>query len=272
MLWRDGGSGQGSNMATQLWKDTEHIPSVGEVYRGEHRRDQTASRSITTDDWQHVLYTGTSMNPTLDEPDLLEVRPYGTARVRPGDVVCFRSPGSGEMVVHRVVSIGDRSPVSGRAIDGVTKYGIRTRGDNNAADDPWVLQADDIPGHVTAVRRGTRRRRVPGGWRGFAALRWARLGLEIRRRAGPVPHKLYELAISLGPFDRMLPGALRPRVVRFDARDRVFLKLVMGKLAVGQFDKRRAEWHISGLVRPFVDKQTLGRVCSLGDLRTADRQ
>jgi hypothetical protein len=198
------------------------------------------------------------MNPSLVEPELLQVRPYRGERVRPGDIVCFRSPDGGRTVVHRVVA--------------VEAQGIRTRGDRNGCDDAWVLPAADIIGRVTAAQRGTQRRKVPGGWRGFAALRCARLGRGIRRRAGTVPHKLYELAASLGPFDRLLPRALRPRVVRFDARNRVFLKLVMGRLAVGQYDDQRAVWHIRRPVRLFVDEQALGRAGSLVNRLRADQQ
>jgi len=242
----------------RFWEDTERIPSVGEAFGDNRRRGQTAPESLKADDWLRVLYTGASMNPTLVEPELLRVRPYGGERVRPGDIVCFRSLDGGRTVVHRVVAVGEE--------------GIRTRGDRNGQDDAWVLPAADIIGRVTAAQRGTRRRKVPGGWRGFAALHYARLGSGIGRRAGTVPHKLYELAASLGPFDRLLPRALRPRMVRFDARHRVLLRLVMGRQAVGQYDDQRAVWHIRRPFRLFVDERALRRFGSLVSSLGADQQ
>jgi hypothetical protein len=95
------------------------------------------------------------------------------------------------------------------------------------------------------------------GWKGLMVLRCARLGRGMRKSAGLLPHTLYRLVVGLGPFDHLLPASLRPKLVRFDVRSRVILRLVMGKLTVGQYDDRREEWHIRRPFRLFVDKQTL---------------
>ena len=191
--------------------------------------------SLLVPDSRRLVYTGTSMNPTLVEPELLHVEPYRTGRVRPGDVVCFKSKGGDLTVVHRVVEYD--------------AGGIRTRGDGNRWDDERALQARDIIGRVTAAQRGRRRRPVRGGRRGLALLRCARLFAAIRARAGSVPHRLFSLLVRLGPFGRLLPRSLRPRVVRFDARYRVFQRLLVGRLTVGQFDDRRRAWRISRTAR-----------------------
>jgi SynChlorMet cassette protein ScmC len=230
----------------RFWEEIERVLPVGPLPgAGEDSRDRdsVAVESHITDGSLRVVYAGTSMNPTLCEPDLLEVEPYGLRQVQVGDVVCFKSPEVGTTVVHRVAAVG-----SG---------GIRTRGDNNAACDQRVLQADDIIGRVKAAQRGPRRRMVHGGWRGPMVLRCARLGRGIRRYAGPLPHTLYHLVAGLGPFDRLLPASLRPRLVRFDARYLVFLKLLSGRQAVGQYDYRLDKWHIQRPFRLFVDEQTL---------------
>jgi hypothetical protein len=163
--------------------------------------------------------------------------------VRPGDVVCFRSSGDDLAVVHRVVAVGPD--------------GIRTRGDNNSTDDARVLRVAEVIGRITAAQRGARRRTVHGGWRGLAVFRCARLSAGMWRRAGSVPHELYSLAADAGPFDRFLPRSLRPRLVRFEARHRVFLKLLMGRFTVGQYDDRREKWRVSRPLRVFVDEQAL---------------
>lgn len=199
-----------------------------------------------------VVCTGVSMRPTLDEPDLLEVRPYGPRRVRRGDVVCFKSPDTGRTVVHRVVSVGRPGTRDGRPTDG-----IRTRGDNNLNDDPWVLQAGDVIGWVAAAQRGARRRAIASGWQGLVGLGCVRLGRRIRRSAGLVPHTLYDFAAGLGPFDYLLPRSLRARLARFDARHRVFLKLLIGGHEVGQYDFRLKRWEIQRPFRLFVDPQAL---------------
>ena len=86
-------------------------------------------------------HTGPSMNPTLCQRDLLEVRPHVPLMPRVGDVILCLPPGADRAVVHRIVSltIGD----------------IRTRGDNNSSADPWVLQPSDIVGQVVAAHRAS---------------------------------------------------------------------------------------------------------------------
>jgi signal peptidase I len=246
----------------RFWEKIEGVLPVGDLpVSGVESRDQdpVSVESLVAGDSLRVVYTGTSMYPTLDERDLLEVRPYGTTRVRPGDVVCFKSPGTGKTVVHRIVSVGHRSPVSGRARDRGLKDRIRTRGDNNPTDDREVLQAGDIIGRVRTAQRGARRRAILGGWRGLVVLHCVRLGRRIRSSAGLLPHTLYRFVSGLGPFDRILPASLRPRPVRFAVRYRyrVFRKLLMGRRTIGHYDYRLKKWHIQRPFRLFVCEQTL---------------
>jgi SynChlorMet cassette protein ScmC len=232
----------------RFWEEVERVLPVGDVPQSDADGpglDPTSVDSLTSGDSLRVVCTGVSMIPTLDEPDLLEVQPYGAARVRPGDVVCFKVPETGKTVVHRVVSVGP--------------HGIRTRGDNNPADDNGVLQAGDITGRIIAAQRGARRRVVRGGWRGIVLLGWARLGRRTRRGADRLTRALYDFVAGFGPFDRLLPANLRPRPVHFHTRYRSFLKLLMGRQAVGHYDFRRQTWHIRQRFRLFVDERALRR-------------
>jgi signal peptidase I len=243
------------SLGGRFWEEIERVlPADAAEAPVKTTRDEGPMTVVTlaARDMLRVVYTGASMNPTLHEPDLLDVKPYGAARVRPGDVVCFKSPEKDVTVVHRVVAV--RRLETG---DGGPREGIRTRGDNNGLDDPRVLQAVDIIGRVTAAQRGARRRVIAGGWKGLVVLRRARLGRGIRRSAGLLPHTLYRVLAGLGPFDRLLPWSLRPRLLRFDARCRVFVKLLMGRRTVGQYDDRRGEWRIRRPFRLFVDEKTL---------------
>jgi len=253
----------------RFWEEIERVLPVGEdgsrlaadghpIPDSRFQIQSSACRLSTVGSLaMRVVCTGSSMNPTLQEPDLLEVKPYGTERVRRGDVVCFKLPETGKTVVHRVMSVGGRGTG-----DGGPEDGIRTRGDNNAAVDPWVLQAGDIIGRVKAAQRGARRRVVHGGWRGPMVLRCARLGRSIRRSAGLLPHTLYCFLAGLGPFDRLLPRSLRPRLVRFGTLRWVFPKLLVGRQTVGHYDHRLKQWHIRRPFRLFVDEQTLGPAIS----------
>jgi hypothetical protein len=151
----------------------------------------------------------------------------------------------------------------GRGTEDGAQDGIRTRGDNNSKDDPWVLQAGDIIGRVTAAQRGVRRHVVLGGRPGFLVLGCMRLGHGIRRFVSLLPRTLYRFVAGFGPLDHLLPRRLRPRLVRFDARSRVFLKLLSGRQRVGQYDPLRDRWHIRRPFRLFVDEQTIRDVGSL---------
>jgi len=239
----------------RFWDEIERVLPAGALPEsGDTGRDRPPASvdALVASDSRRLVYTGTSMNPTLVEPELLQVASYRGERVRPGDIVCFKAPDGDLTVVHRVVAVERRVTRDGRS-----EARVRTRGDNNAWEDAWVLPAADIIGRVEAAQRGTRRRKVHGGRRGLLSLRWARLGRGIRRYAGSIPHGLFSLAVGLGPFDSLLPRRLRPRVVRFDARYRVFLKLLVGRLTVGQYDDRRELWQVRRPFRLFVDAQSL---------------
>lgn len=51
-------------------------------------------------------YTGPSMNPTFKAGDGLVVVPYKDKKIRPGDVITFKSKDRSHNVVHRVIRVG----------------------------------------------------------------------------------------------------------------------------------------------------------------------
>ncbi|HTW92820.1 MAG TPA: SynChlorMet cassette protein ScmC [bacterium] len=215
------------------------------------------SRGVT-DGLLRLVYTGVSMKPTLRDPELVEAEPCGTQPLRPGDVVCYESPVTGATVVRRVVSVerqgtGDRGSVNG----------IRTRADNASHDDLETLTTEGIIGRVTGAGRGVRFRAIHGGRRGLVTLWLARWRERILGSAYLIPHALYHYVAGLGPFDHLLPRRLRPRLVRFDARGRVLLRLVNDRQTVGRYNELMERWYIRRPFRLFVDKRALSDACSL---------
>jgi signal peptidase I len=85
-----------------------------------------------------VVYSG-SMRPTLGVGSLAVDRVVPASSVHVGDVITFDDPYvKGRLVTHRVAQIVP------------TKYGLayRTKGDANAARDPWAVRLGGNVGHV----------------------------------------------------------------------------------------------------------------------------
>jgi signal peptidase I len=108
-----------------------------------------------------AAYVGPSMNPTLREPEMLEIVPNDNRPLRVGDVVFFLPPQNDQPVVHRIVR--------------VTPAGMSTLGDNNTQEDTFLLQPKDIKGQVVAAWRGQKRRKIAGGLQGRLTSRWCLL-------------------------------------------------------------------------------------------------
>jgi len=86
-----------------------------------------------------VVYSG-SMEPVLHVGSLALVESVPANRLRVGDVVTFGDPyRPGRLVTHRIVEIVER-PEGGLA--------YRTKGDANAARDPWTISLPDRAGRL----------------------------------------------------------------------------------------------------------------------------
>jgi hypothetical protein len=190
-----------------------------------------------------AAYVGPSMNPTLREPEIMEILPYDRRPLRVGDVALFLPPEADRPVVHRIVR--------------VTPAGISTRGDNNTQEDTFLLQPKEIRGQVVAAWRGQQRRKIAGGLPGRLTsrrLRWRRL---LDRGVSPLLHPLYQALSHWGLIARVLPASFRPRVVIFRARGREQFQLLLGKRIIGRYDDQRHRWQIQRPFRLFVDDRAL---------------
>ncbi|MBN1815650.1 MAG: hypothetical protein JXA14_27700 [Anaerolineae bacterium] len=196
-------------------------------------------------------HRGSSMNPTLHESDLLEIAPYGDGAAQVGDVGVLAPPDADHLVVHRVVR--------------VMPEGICTRGDNNTGEDGWCLGPERVIGRVVAAWRGRRRRRIFGGWAGQLwgyALRGRRiLGRAVAALLRPVYHGL----ACVGIVRRFVPSSLKPCVVVFQAGERRWLRLMLGRRVAGQCSPFQGRWIIRRPFRLLVDEASLPTVFELAD-------
>ncbi|MBI4767440.1 MAG: S26 family signal peptidase [Deltaproteobacteria bacterium] len=190
-----------------------------------------------------VAYVGPSMNPTLKEPEILEIRPYGNRPLQAGDVVFFRSPGGHQAVVHRIVRF--------------TPEGIITRGDNNRRDDAFVIRPQDIHGRVVAARQGRKKRAITGGRRGRLIGRlipWKRL---LDRNLSCLLHSFYQALTPWRFLTTLLPVGLRPRIVVFQHQGIGGPCILLGRRIIGRYDDRRQQWQIRRPFRLIVDVHNL---------------
>jgi hypothetical protein len=186
------------------------------------------------------------MNPTLSEPEMIEIVPYGNGPPRVGDVVFFLPPRKDHPVVHRVAR--------------VTPAGISTRGDNNTQDDVFLLQPKDIRGQVMAAWRGDKRREIAGGWQGRLTRRWLRWRRIPGKGVSHLLHPLYDALSRCGLVARLLPAPMRPRVVVYQAHGQDQVRLLLGRHSIGRYDDQKRRWQIERPFRLFVDERALPRL------------
>ena len=101
---------------------------------------------------RYLVLRGGSMYPTLRDRELLLLEPLCAGAPVRGDIVVFRSPRTGVLVVHRVLAL--------------LPAGLLTRGDNNDREDAAPVAAERVSARVAAVCRSGRFRWCPGGWLG----------------------------------------------------------------------------------------------------------
>jgi signal peptidase I len=203
-------------------------------------------RPVSPNDAVSLFYKGPSMNPVLNSPDILHVRPYGRTTIQCGDVVVFPSPAAGFKVVHRVVSAEGNE--------------IRTKGDNNPHVDSWTLKPEKIIGRVEWIERDGKRIRIYGGWRGRAqaeALKAARLfGSGVRFVLRPLYRRLSRNRV----LKQWLAERSLTRVISISRPEGIELQLLLGRRVIGRRPAGRRTWHIR---RPFlfvVDEDSLPHI------------
>lgn len=194
----------------------------------------------------YVAYIGPSMNPTLKEPDLLEIIPYQDRTVLVGDVILFIPPEKGSFVVHRVTR--------------TTPQGIFTRGDNNSQHDTWCLQEKDIRGQVVAAWHGSQRRAIAGGWIGQVKLFGLPYGRFFYRLGSHLAHWVEFFWVKPGQLACFLPAHLQPRVVFFQVNTSPLAYLLWRKQIIGRFDPKQNRWIIRFPFRWITPKKILDLV------------
>lgn len=208
-----------------------------------HQRHSNMKDFMNLKDVHFCVYNGSSMYPALQDSDLLEVFPYGTRKLRRGDVIIFLPPDGEKLVVHRIMKI--------------TSKGVRTQGDNNPLIDPYTLSSSDIHGQVQAVWRGRKRKRILGG---LSGLLLAGLTRHIRRQGVKclLPLRaIYRTCSQSGLFACCIPSGFQVRIVMFQRHDNYLARLLLGSRVIGYYDPSAERWKIRRPYRLFINERRL---------------
>lgn len=226
------------------WLDSEvrtgstHLVSTRESKLVSHIEGQIVDRNHTP-----VIYVGGSMNPLLQDYDLLEVSPYEDRSPEIGDVICFYPSDEHKMLIHRIIEIND--------------IGFRTQGDNNPAPDRIIILKKDIIGQVMGAKRGKYQLRISGGKLGTITFRRNRVRRYVRGVIFALYRKIYPALIYLKGIHRFAPDRIRPRVVVFSSHYNVVHRLFIGKRLVGRYNPDTKKWEIPFPFWLMIDQDTL---------------
>lgn len=193
-----------------------------------------------------VVYSGSSMNPTLRAPDLLDIVPYLGEKPAVGDIICFSPARDKKNIVHRIIRI--------------TGSGIQTQGDNNFLPDPDLVQEDQIIGRVIHATRAKHYRKIACGSLG----RFTGWRMRTRKSVLNDIFKILRLAkpalVLTRAISRLLPGRWKPRIILFSSRDIRIMRLFFGEFVAGEFNTIRGKWTIRFPFQILVDEIALPAV------------
>lgn len=98
-----------------------------------------------------VVVEGNSMIPTLYNGDLVLIQKPAPSEIHRNDIIVYRSPVTGKLVIHRVIKVSAEHG----------SYSYITKGDNNPVDDvaqglepPRGIPYEDILGRVVCIHTG----------------------------------------------------------------------------------------------------------------------
>ena len=190
-------------------------------------------------------HTGKSMNPTLDQMDLLELVRYDGLKPRTGDVILFLPPQGDKAVVHRIIQ--------------VTNAGLCTRGDNNPSVDPWLVQPSDVIGWVVAAQRGGKRRLISGGRLGFITTWLVRKWNFLKVLASRILYPFYDSLALSGIIQLLVPVYGKTKIVAFRVGKELQLRLLWRQRIVGSYNQQTSDWYITPPYRLLINNRSLPR-------------
>jgi hypothetical protein len=183
-----------------------------------------------------IIYTGPSMNPTLQNLDKLFYAPYKNSKIKRGDIVVFLDREKNIKVIHRV-KIADSK-------------GIVTMGDNNPKADSHIHRSDEILGRVIYGIRGNRKIRIYNALPGTMQAEYIRLMKKINNVLCNILKPPYYL------FSGKFRLPMRKKVMVLQRSNGKELYLAIGKVVIAR-QRPGEKWQIRPPFKLFLDESSL---------------
>jgi signal peptidase I len=204
---------------------------------------KSAFKFVTARNQFYFIHRGSSMNPTIKEKDILEVRPYHCNQILVGDVIAFKSSNCDRFIAHRISSI--------------TPKGILTKGDNCKSLDPWCLSSESIIGRVTTLWRNGKKRIILGGQAGQLNARIFKYIEEFKCKIVCQIYPFYYFLTKISILHPIFAHLFNQKFVAFRTSDKTNIIIFWGTKAIGKFDLRLCRWHIKEPFRILIDDTSL---------------
>lgn len=177
-----------------------------------------------------LLYLGPSMNPTLQNLDVVYLIPYQDHIPRKGDVIAIRGHDTASSIIHRIVAI--------------TPEGLITQGDNNQQRDEGITQPSEVLGYISCIQRGNRQIPIQSGYAGYLVFVWSRICSTTRSWGKYILNYPYQYLVASQIFMRIASPFLVCRAVQYEGSSRSEIQLFLGPLYIGRRRKGMESWEI----------------------------
>ncbi|NQS97730.1 MAG: signal peptidase I [candidate division Zixibacteria bacterium] len=191
-----------------------------------------------------LIYTGSSMHPTLKNLDKLQCEACRAAEICPGDIIVFTQPGNEQKIVHRVIA---KRP--GRLV---------TCGDNRYVPDKEIVTDNEIIGKVVFARRETKRIPIINGLLGLAVVYIIRARKKLANALiNQLLRPVYYLLCDFKAIKRLIHRKISYRILAVKSGKGMELQLHIKNKKIGRLRCGSTEWKIKPPFKLLLDESSL---------------
>jgi signal peptidase I len=226
----------------EFWREMEKVMPDPEGFE-KPKNAEERQRPADIQEKLHFIYRGPSMNPTFFEPEILTIESYGTRKPKKGDVICYRVEQENKSIVHRIIAVKGSS--------------LKTKGDNSARADDYLVDNDAVIGRVTRSTKNNVTRTIYSGISGIAAMYLRKISHRAIAFASKLLRTSYYSLVATGIFRQLKPQKMVFKVAVFEPFFYSYPKLIFNGRTVGIFNFRTMAWQIKKPYHLFIDENEL---------------